>query len=218
MSTCVNRQSLHTSDSAACVLLYEVCVCISLYMHMNVLSLVLCVYVVAMVALQCSNMIGRTRRRTARSRRKAERKQFSLRERGKHEDIALMHALKEAITTVDKFQGGLDLHTPPLTHTHSLLLLLPILPSLPLSLPPHTLHPPPCDFSGWRWVCEHDGWGHSVCVCVCVSVCVSPSHPPSPSHSPTSHTHLTHLHPSLVTSVGGDECVRVGTHNVCVYV
>lgn len=59
-------------------------------------------------------------RRTARSRRKAERKQFSLREGGRYEDVALMHALKEAINTVDKFQGGSD-WTPPLTTHPSIL-------------------------------------------------------------------------------------------------
>ena len=64
-----------------------------------------------MAAPLCSNLIGQNHRRTARSRRKAERKQFSLREGGRYEDIALMHALKEAITTVDKFQGRREPHT-----------------------------------------------------------------------------------------------------------
>lgn len=48
----------------------------------------------------------RPRRRSSKNRRKAERKKLSLKEGSPMEDRALLYALSELITTVDKMRGS----------------------------------------------------------------------------------------------------------------
>lgn len=46
-----------------------------------------------------------TRRRTSKSRKKKEKKLYSLKEGSRFEDVALLHALKSAIVAVDNMSG-----------------------------------------------------------------------------------------------------------------
>ena len=44
--------------------------------------------------------------KSAKNRRKAERKKYSLREGSEYEDIALLDAIKDIVTNANKLQGN----------------------------------------------------------------------------------------------------------------